>query len=71
MPTLTVYIERDPETDLYVGIVPGVPGAHSQGATLDELSANMREVVELLLEEQPELREHLPRFVGVQQIELA
>ena len=31
----------------------------------------MREVLELLLEEQPELREHLPRFVGVQQIDLA
>ncbi len=71
MTTLTAYIERDPETDLLVGIVPGVPGAHSQGATLDELHANPREVLELLLEEDATLRERLPHFVGLQQIEIA
>jgi hypothetical protein len=36
-------IERDPNTGLFVGFVPGFPGAHSQGATLDELNANLRE----------------------------
>ena len=33
--TFVAYIEWDPETRLYVGIVPGVPGAHTQGAILD------------------------------------
>lgn len=47
MSTITVYIEYDPETKRYVGVVPGIPGAHSQGATLDELQANMKEVLEL------------------------
>lgn len=37
MRTLTAYVEWDPETKLYVGIVPGIAGAHTQGATLDEL----------------------------------
>ena len=37
MRTFTAYVELDEETKLYVGVVPGVPGAHSQGATLDEL----------------------------------
>jgi predicted RNase H-like HicB family nuclease len=70
MTTLTAYIERDTETGLLVGIVPGVPGAHSQGATLDELTANLREVLELVLEEDAGLKERLPQFVGLQQIEI-
>jgi predicted RNase H-like HicB family nuclease len=71
MPTLTAYIEYDPETKLYIGSIPGLPGAHTQAATLDELQVNLREVVELVLEEDAGLREKLPRFVGVQQVELA
>ena len=57
MTTVTAYIERDPDTGLLAGIVPGVPGVHSQGATLDELSANLREVLDLLLEEDRSLEE--------------
>jgi predicted RNase H-like HicB family nuclease len=70
MATLTAWIEQDPETQLYVAIVPGIPGAHTQAATLDELHANLREVLDLLLKEDASLRERLPRFVGIQQIEL-
>jgi predicted RNase H-like HicB family nuclease len=65
MTTLTAYVEQDPETGLFVGAVPGVPGAHTQAETLDELRANLQEVLKLLLEEDASLRERLPRFVGV------
>jgi len=51
MRTFTAYIEWEPETELYVGIVPGVPGAHTQGGSLDELHKNLKEVLELCLEE--------------------
>ncbi|MBZ0317204.1 MAG: type II toxin-antitoxin system HicB family antitoxin [Anaerolineae bacterium] len=51
MKTFTAYIEFDPETNLYVGIVPGIQGAHTQGATLGELQQNLKEVLELCLEE--------------------
>ena len=71
MATFTAYIEYDEGTKLYVGVVPGVPGAHTQAASLDELNQNLKEVLKLCLEENNELREHLPRFVGVQQIEVA
>ncbi len=64
MRTLTAYIEFDPETNLYVGFVPGIPGAHSQGATLDELHENLKEVLVLCLEENTQAMEELPRFVG-------
>jgi len=49
----TAVIERDPDTGLLVGYVPGFTGAHSQGATLDELERNLREVIEMLLEDGP------------------
>jgi len=51
MKSFTAIIERDPDTKLYVGYVPGFPGAHSQGETLDELQENLREVIEMLLED--------------------
>ena len=70
MRTFTAYVEWDPETRLYVGIVPGINGAHTQGATLAELNANLKQVLELCLEE-TEPSEDMPRFVGLQQIELA
>ena len=70
MLTLTAYIEYDPETGLYAGFVPGIPGAHSQGKTLDELQKNLQEVLELCIEENAIPIENLPRFVGVQQIQV-
>ena len=60
-----VMIERD-EDGIYVGEVPQLPACYSQGATLDELMTNMREVIELCLEE--EAAEGLSEFVGVQKV---
>ncbi len=66
MRKFTAVVEKCAETGLYVGYVPGFAGAHSQGVTLDELTANLREVIELLLEGgEPELD---AEFVGTQQI---
>lgn len=52
MKTFTAIVEKDPDTQLYVGYIPGFPGAHSQGETLDELPENLREVIEMLLEDE-------------------
>ena len=73
MKTFTAYIEWDSETKLYVGMVPGIPGAHTQGASLDELHKNLKEVLELCLEEARETNEigEFPQFFGLQQIEVA
>jgi len=71
MKTFTAYVEWDPETKLYVGIVPGLAGAHTQGATLDELQKNLKEVLELCLEEYKNSTDDLPVFVGLQQVEVA
>ena len=71
MKTFTAYVEYDPDTKMYVGIVPGIPGAHTQGTTLDELQKNLKEVLELCLEEHKGSDEEFPRFAGLQQIEVA
>lgn len=68
MRKFTAVIEKDPETGLFVGYVPGFPGAHSQGATLDELNANLREVIEMLLEDGDPKLEGV--FVGTQEVVL-
>jgi predicted RNase H-like HicB family nuclease len=66
MHAYTAVIEHCPETNLYVGHVPGFPGAHSQAATLDELHANLKEVIAMLLEDgEPKLQ---TEFVGTQTV---
>lgn len=69
MRKIAAYIEKDPETGLYVGIVPGIVGAHTQGETLDELQTNLKEVLELCLMEMDSDSE-IPEFVGIQEIEV-
>ncbi|HOJ33926.1 MAG TPA: type II toxin-antitoxin system HicB family antitoxin [Candidatus Hydrogenedentes bacterium] len=70
MRTFVAYVEWDPETKRYVGTVPGIKGAHTQGVTLDELQKNLKEVLELCLEEYTGPEEDLPQFVGLQQIQV-
>ena len=71
MRTFTAYVEWDPHTSLYVGVVPGIPGAHTQAATIDELQENLKEVLQLCLQEYEGPIDDLPRLVGLQQIEVA
>lgn len=64
MKTYTAVVEKCSDTGLFVGYVPGFPGAHTQARTLDELNRNLREVIELLLEDgEPQLE---GEFVGTQ-----
>lgn len=69
MRTFTAVVERCPDTGMYVGYVPGFPGAHTQAESLDELGGNLREVIELLLEEgEPQLE---AEFVGTHTVVIA
>ena len=68
MKQYTAVIQQDPETGLHVGYIPGFPGAHSQAETPDELNTNLREVVEMLLEDGEPMLEG--EFVGAQRISL-
>ena len=66
MQTFSAVIEKCSDTDLYVGYIPGFPGAHSQGETLDELNKNLKEVIEMLLEDGVPHFES--EFVGIQNV---
>lgn len=66
MRQFTAVVEQDRETGLFVGYVPGFPGAHSQAESLNELAENLREVIAMLLEDG--LPEVEAEFVGVQTV---
>ena len=69
MRTYTYIVEKCTDTGYYMGYVPGFRGAHSQAETLDELQRNMREVIEMLLEDgeiEPDAE-----FVGTQTVKVA
>ncbi len=46
----SVIIEKNPETGMYIGQCKQIPEALSQGHTLNELMANMKEAIELAIE---------------------
>jgi len=69
MKAFTAIVEKCPDTGLYVGYVPGLSGAHTQAETLDELQRNLREVIEMLLEEGDLTLE--TEFVGTQMVVVA
>ena len=46
-------------TEGYIGFVEELPGANTQGATLDEARANLEEAVELILEANRTLAEEM------------
>jgi predicted RNase H-like HicB family nuclease len=57
MHAYTAVVERCADTGLFVGYVPGFPGAHSEGKTLDELNANLKAVIAMLTEDgEPEFQ---------------
>lgn len=69
MKVYTAVIEKCSDTNLYIGYVPGFPGAHSQAETLDELNSNLQEVIGMLLEDgEPEMESD---FVGTQTVMVA
>jgi predicted RNase H-like HicB family nuclease len=69
MKVYSAVIERCTQTGLFVGFVPGFPGAHSQGETLDEVDRNLQEVIEMLVEDGNPVLES--EFVGVQNVAIA
>lgn len=68
----TAEITKDNEINQYIGIVPGLPGAHTQAPTLDELQINLQDVIQLCIQEMSEEEiSNIPDFVGFQQISVA
>jgi predicted RNase H-like HicB family nuclease len=65
-------VQRDTESGMYIGTIPNIPGAHTQASSLDELNANLKEVILLCLEEMSEEElGSIPEWVGFQNISVA
>jgi predicted RNase H-like HicB family nuclease len=64
-----VIIEKD-EDGYYVGLVPDLPGCHSQAKGLDEIQKRLKEAIRLYLEVEKDIPENR-HFIGIQQIEVA
>jgi predicted RNase H-like HicB family nuclease len=69
MKRFTAIVERDPETSLLVGYIPGLAGAHTQAGSLDELHENLKEVLAMLLEDGDPILDS--EFVGIQEVVIA
>jgi len=69
MRSYTAIIEKCHYTGLYVGFIPGFQGAHTQAESLDELNKNLREVIEMLLEDGEPIME--AEFIGTQNVVVA
>ena len=70
MRNFTAIVENDSESKMFVGSVIGLSGAHTQASSLDELSINLKEVIELCLEDSETEVEDSIRFVGLMQVKL-
>ena len=62
-----VVVEQD-EDGVYIVSCPQVKGCHSYGKTVDEALTNIREAIELCLQDEPQ--EAQPRFIGLREVEL-
>ena len=69
---LPLFVEKD-EDDFYVVECPLFKGCYSQGKTLDEALRNIREVIDLILEEQDSkdmLKSYRPKELSLHTITL-
>jgi len=65
------HIMRDLESGMYIGFVPEMLGAHTQGRTLDEVAANLQDMILLCLEGMhEEKRKASSEFVAVLELKV-
>jgi antitoxin HicB len=55
-----VFLEPDSDYRGYVVVCPSLPGCYSQGKTVSEALANIREAIELVLEDMESRGEEIP-----------
>lgn len=69
-----VLIEQD-EDGIFVASVPELPGCHTQGKTLEEVRKRIKEVIELVLESDEDIKKEKmssrgfsPHFFGIEEV---
>jgi predicted RNase H-like HicB family nuclease len=68
---LPIILEQD-EDGFYIASCPFFKGCHSYGKTIEEAMENIKEVIEMCLEElEEEEKKNLNRFVGLMELEVS
>jgi len=76
MAKFDIIIMEDKEVGGFISMVPSLPGCHTQSETLDELIKNTKEAISLYVEtlnkeERAELLKNIPKFFGIQKLEIS
>jgi len=66
---LPILVEQD-EDGVYIVSCPIFKGCHSYGQTIDEALSNIREVIDMCIEEEKEKISEVNRFVGFREMQI-
>ena len=67
---LPIILEQD-EDGYFIASCPLFKGCHSYGKTIEEAMINIKEAIEMCLEELEEKKENLNKFVGLMELEIS
>lgn len=67
---LPILVEQD-ENNIYIVSCPAFKGCHSYGNTIDEALVNIKEVIDICLDEQKEKATILNRFIGFREMQFS
>jgi predicted RNase H-like HicB family nuclease len=67
---LPILVEQD-EDNIYIVSCPVFKGCHSYGKTIDEALANIREVIDICIDEEKEKGSGINRFVGFREMQVS
>ncbi len=66
---LPILIEQD-EDNFFIVSCPVFKGCHSYGSTIDEALDNIKEVIDMCIEEEKEKASEMNRFVGFREMQV-
>ncbi len=66
---MPILVEQD-EDNFYIVSCPVFKGCHSYGSNIDEALHNIREVIEMCMEEEEEKISEINRFVGFREMQI-
>jgi predicted RNase H-like HicB family nuclease len=66
---LPILIEQD-EDNIFIVSCPVFKGCHSYGKTIDEALENLREVIDICIDEEKEKTSEINRFIGFRELQI-
>ena len=67
---LPILVEQD-EDNVYIVSCPIFKGCHSYGKTVDEALVNIKEIIDMCIDEEKENVSEINRFVGFREIQVS